>query len=170
MFIFWNVDWISRRPLGVCLPHSHSTPSQVRHSRRCSRLGNIFRTLTNIFEKNWMFYCRVNIFYRSMSFIFGLNYRSWTRRISHVNLVLLLQWPTVPCPQWMLLSACPSVFDDGKQLSMNIGNWDIMKSVVKTLYLCLSPHFLQFSDKAVLVRTQWIRVCCRVFCVGMIGR
>ena len=76
------------------------------------------------FELNWILCSVTNhpfTFVRSMSFIFCLNYGSWIRRISHVNLVLL---PTMN----NCLPMSGRIWRWEAPEHEEIRNWDIMKS------------------------------------------
>ena len=89
------------------------------------------------FELNWILCSVTNhpfTFVRSMSFIFCLNYGSWIRRISHVNLVLL---PTMN--NCLPMSGCIWRWEAPEH--EEIRNWDIMKSVVRNSYFTLFYSF-----------------------------
>ena len=88
-------------------------------------------------ELNWILCSVTNhpfTFVRSMSFIFCLNYGSWIRRISHVNLVLL---PTMN----NCLPMSGRIWRWEAPEHEEIRNWDIMKSVVRNSYFTLFYSF-----------------------------
>ena len=89
-------------------------------------------------------------FVRSMSFIFCLNYGSWIRRISHVNLVLLSTMNNcLPMSGWIWRWEAPE--------HEEIRNWDIMKSGTSLLETATLFSFQAlFAARLLLTMSHWL--------------